>query len=620
MPITFSSSTCDFAILLKHTICKLCNPNKQWTELQSQLQQLPPVRHYIPKTVNKENWRKALKRLPKYNGKELDEFLDNYEKGMDIGLPATPQPAHSKANPPMDTTSKCKMAKTIVKWHNKGYLMGPYDPSDPIAKECRINPVFCVPKTEGEVRPVVNYSKQIDGSSLNDQLNPDWCTVEYIQLKEIVYTVKQVGVGAMIWAKDLEDGYFNIKVHPSQVKSIAFMFAGLLFIPMVLVFGISSAPLIFTMFMWYAVSAIRFMDANIMWFCMPTEQFENKYFQTDADYHTCNDGSYTFIPLIMYYLDDIFGVQTPKLVYKQYEMAGKMLVYLGLSAKESKDRPPSTTQKLLGLEYDTIKQEIRIPEEKVIRYVTFANSLLARTQITKKELFSLTGKARHASVQCKALSSFARGVEVHGHELKKWHHRINMSSRLKKDINLIIEGLKHNQSNGKSFDFILKPRDCFDFTAYTDAAGSLGIGGYVDIPHAPFFQVGWHQVSDTSDKDIHWKEMVAICVLIESNIDLFKGKCINIWCDNEPVVWMLIKWRAPLDRKDLQHILRRIAKLCIFNDIVPWWDHIEGHRNITADRLSRFHYHPFEFARVQPGKSSVRACNILQECVDLCAN
>jgi len=422
----------------------------------------------------------------------------------------------------------------------------------------------------------------------------------------------------MIWAKDLEDGYFNIKVRPDQTKSIAFVFAGLLFIPMVLVFGISSAPLIFTMFMWYAISAIRFMDADIMWHSMPSNKFERKYFQTDADIHTCDDGSFTFIPLIMYYLDDIFGVQLPHLVHKQYQMAGQMLKYLGLSAKATKDRPPSTTQQLLGLEYDTIKQEIRIPSEKVSRYISFADELLCKTQITKKELFSLTGKARHASVQCKALSSFARGVEVHGHQLKKWHYRLNMSSRLKKDINLIIEGLAHNQSNGKSFDFILKPRDCFDYTAYTDAAGSVGIGGYVDMQRAPYFQVLWSEVDDTSDKDIQWKEMVAICVLIECNIDLFKGKCINIWCDNEPVVWMLIKWRAPLDRKDLQHILRRIAKLCIFNDIVPWWDHIPGDINITADRLSRFHHNPFEFARARSVRKLQKACKVLQECVDLC--
>lgn len=572
----------------------------------------------MPNQVNKAHWIKALENLPSHGGRDLHWFLDEYAKGMDIGLPSIPKPVQAKSNPRMDMVSKCKMAETILKWHRKGYLMGPYPTNHPIAKECRINPVFCVDKPDGSVRPVINYSKDIEGQSLNGLLDPELCTVEYIQIKEIVYTISKVGKGAMIWAKDLEDGYFNIKIRPEQTKSIAFVFAGLIFIPMVLAFGISSAPLLFTVFMWFAVSAIRFSDCELMWLAMPASEFERSYFQTEADVFTKNDT--TFIPLVMYYLDDIFGVQTPDNVQRQYELAGERLNYLGLSAKQTKDRPPSTTQKLLGLEYDTIKREIRIPQDKVTRYVAFARSLMSKSQVTKKELFSLTGKTRHASVQCKALSSFARGVEWHGHQCKQWHWRINMSNRLKRDIDLIIRGLEYNRDHGKSFDFILKPRDCFDLEAFTDASGGQGIGGYVRINNAPYFQVRWSDIKDMPEMDINWMEMVAICVLIETNLNLFRGKCVHIWCDNNPVVWMLIKWRAPLERKDLQHILRRIAELCIFNNIIPWWDHISGHRNVAADRLSRFKPEPFELASVTPASKplqSARQC--LQRCVDLCS-
>ena len=569
--------------------------------------------------VNKNNWRKALSNLPREDYNNLNSFLNEYERGLDIGLPTIPPPVHSKSNPKMDLKSKIKMGQTINKWHKAGYLMGPYPKDHPIAKTCRINPVFCVPKPDGSVRPVVNYSKQINGQSLNDILRPDWCTVEYIQLKEIVFTIQQMGVGAMIWAKDLKDGYFNIKIRPEQCKSIAFVFAGLLFIPMVLVFGLSSAPLIFTIFMWYAVSAIRFTDRDLMWMSVHKSSFHRKYFQTEADIHFDND--LVFFPLVMYYLDDIFGVQIPSKVDRQYKLAGETLKFLGLSAKEAKDRPPNTTQLLLGLEYDTIAQEVRIPEYKVIKYKEYAESLMRKSQVTKRELFSLTGKARYASIQCKPLSSFARGVEVHGHRLNNWSLRINMTNRLKKDIRLIIEGMEHNIDRGISFNFILKPRDQFDLIAYTDATTkSAGIGGFVEIKNAPFFQVHWSEVSESKKYDIQWKELVAIAVLIECNVNLFRGKCVNIWSDNEPIIWMLIKWHAPLHRKDLQHILRRIAKLCIFNNIIPWWDYIEGPKNVTADRLSRFMPNPFEFAKIKPGKNqSLEARTALQQCLDLVA-
>ena len=545
--------------------------------------------------------------------------MDQLEQGHNIGLSSIPTPVHCRSNPPMDEISNCKIAQTILKWHDRKYLMGPYSSSDPIVKTCRVNPIFCVPKPDDTVRPVVNYSKEINGTSLNDLLDPDWCSVEYIKLKEIVYTVSQVGPGAMIWTKDLEDGYFNIKVHPDQAKCMAFMFAGLLFIPMILMFGLSSAPLIFTIFMWYVVMAIRLVDRDIMWKLLPIAQFEKQYFQTDADFYPDRSGNNIYFPLVMYYLDDIFGVQTPDKVHRQYALAGQILNFLGLSTKASKDRPPNTVQKILGLIFDTIKQEIRIPMDKVRKYVKYAHSLMAKKRVTKTELFSLTGKARHASVQCHALSSFARGVEIHGHKCREWHHHIHMTRRLKKDINLLVEGLTHNQTRGKSFAFILKPRQQFDLTAYTDASGSLGIGGFVEINNAPYFQVRWDDIDDTTDRDIQWQELVAICVLFETNLELFRGKCIHILCDNESVVWMLIKWRADLNRSDLQHLLRRIARFCIFNDILPYWDHIKGVKNITADRLSRFHHSPFEQAKVSPGKLSNSARSCLQKCADLCS-
>ena len=157
-----------------------------------------------------------------------------------------------------------------------------------------------------------------------------------------------MGEGAMMWVKDLEDGYFNIKIRPEQTKLIAFIFAGMLYIPMVLVFGLATAPLIFTMFMWFAVMAIRFTDRDLMWQSLPSSQFRRELFQTDADIFRIDNT--TYFPLVMYYLDDIFGVHRPHLVYQQYELAGATLKQLGLSAKEQKDKPPNTVQTILGLE------------------------------------------------------------------------------------------------------------------------------------------------------------------------------------------------------------------------------------------------------------------------------
>ena len=354
----------------------------------------------------------------------------------------------------MRDIEKIKMIETIIKWHNKGFLMGPFPANSPIADYCRINPVFCVDKPDGSVRPVVNYSKVIGENSLNGLLNPDWCTVEYIQRKEIVYTIKTAGPGALMWAKDLENGYFNLKVSEQVTKTIAFVFMGLLFIPMILAFGLSSAPKIFTDFMLYVVTAIIFACDEIAWNKIPKNVFQKRFFRENANIKF--DTSWVYIPLIMYYLDDIFGVHQGRLAWIQFYTASNILNFLGLSAKKAKDRLPATKQIILGLQYDTIKQEVSIPADKVKRYSTLARFIQKSKTVSKRVLFSLTGKIRYAALQCRPLASFARGVEIHGFKRNMhWHSNINVNNRLKRDIQLIIDALNHLKNYGISFDDIL---------------------------------------------------------------------------------------------------------------------------------------------------------------------
>ena len=78
----------------------------------------------------------------------------------------------------------------------------------------------------------------------------------------------------------------------------------------------------------------------------------------------------------------------PHLVHKPYELAGKTLTTLGSSAKESKDEPSNTTQTILGIKYDTMKMEVRVPSDKIDGYITFAVELMKCTQVTKRQLFS----------------------------------------------------------------------------------------------------------------------------------------------------------------------------------------------------------------------------------------
>ena len=507
------------------------------------------------------------------------------------------------------------MGETIIKWHNKGYLLGPFEKDDPQVRDCRINPAFCVPKPDAEVRPVINYSKEIKGSSLNDLLYPEWCSVKYISIQQIVFMIKLMGIGALMWAQDLEDGYFNLRVKPSHAKLMAFSFSGLIFIPLVLAFGLSTAPLIFTIFMGYVLSAIRFSDPSISYCGIKEEEFPHNLFPEDLGFIIRNGTVY--FPLVLSYLDDIFGVNRGNAAWKQFYLTKQTLNFLDLSVKLKKDRPPATVQMILGLEFDSIKQEVRTPMCKVIAYQDFASKILQKKKITKKQLFSLTGKVRHAAGQCKPLAAYARGVEIYGHKIKHWHHRLGVNISLKRDIMLMMKALNITAKRGTSFNFILDAKKSAELQIFSDATSRYGgIGAFLEKEKAPWIQVHWKEVSDASTLDIEWKELAAIVVAIMTFKQQLRNKHILVWTDNDPVKWMLIKWRAKLDRPDLQGMIRFLAGLCIEYNINPWWEHIEGENNCTADALSRFKDNPWEYTRVLPNKRRSPAKKHLQYLID----
>ena len=85
-----------------------------------------------------------------------------------------------------------------------------------------------------------------------------------------------------------------------------------------------------------------------------------------------------------------------------------------------------------------------------------------------------------------------------------------------------------------------------------------------------------------------WKELAAIVVMLDVHRKEFRWKCIRISTDNDPVKWMLIKWRADLKPLDLQAMIRMIAEICIYSQITPCRESLKSEENVIADRLSRF--------------------------------
>ena len=476
--------------------------------------------------------------------------------------------------------------------------------------------LFGVPKPDGSTRHMLNLSdKKIFHYSINDIIDPKLCTVEYAQTTQVVETVRALGKNAWSWAKDLKDGYYNVSVNKNDIHKLGFIFDYKIYIFRRLPMGLSSSPNIFTEFMHFPIWAMK-QDRPDLYYKEVHESVINlDNFIKNAD--VTKRGSTAKIATFFYYLDDILGGHPNKeKAWEQFSHSEKVLRLLSLQTKEAKSKPPSQTQKWLGKIYDTKKQWISLPSDKNQKYTTELKLAINSQSITKRQLLSHIGRIRHMASIYKPLAAFARNLEVWAYSVKHLSHHIRMSRPLKNDLELAIWGINRAAKYGISFNQFLKPMNIPDITFYTDASLNIGLGGYSNQGH--WFKNKWDdiQLHQTDNRDIVWKEVVAIFAFLHSMRHSLNKKVVHIYTDNEACKYMLIKMRAKLKRPDLQLIINETCKICIQFEIIPWIEHIPGKQNIIPDALSR--NKPIPTDLVYKCTNKISASNSVQLAANLC--
>ena len=591
-----------------------------WNRTKRDLQTLPfkPTTSIPPKNI--KEWNKITK---KYFDPKTQVWIQNIlTQGSDFGLDpqSLPQPRVQCRSITNDPATCLGIAATVRKWYTKNLISGPYSRAQAHKLQVTASPAFGVPKPDGSTRPVIDYSnKGPSGESVNSQQREEYASVKYVSLKSIVAMTYTVGPSAWLWARDLKDGYFNIWLNPALRKYGTFFFANMYWIPNVLMFGFTSAPCIFTKFMHVPLKAIRMENPKIMYQTTPTENTMQLLTHNEPDVTIRNN--LTATPLVRNYLDDIIGVApTQQLAQQQFSHCDTVLRRLGLAPQTRKDKPPTTRIEILGAIVDTVQQRLFLSPEKLKKYSSFITEALAHQFITKRTLLRIIGRIRYSATFCRPLAAYARNMEQYAYKLTQLDHHRRITQPMRLDLDLIIWGLQQAASVGTSFKAVLglEPHTHF---ASTDAAGTHGgIGGALHTDNGLWFQVPWSQVSrfNIHTTDIEWKELAAVVVMVELLKHSISGQKLHIQCDNLPVVHMVINFRAPLNRNDLQTLLRYLATSLIQHQITLWIQHLDGPLNIVADRLSRFKNHPFKTALWKPQPLPANAQQTLQHLIDLC--
>ena len=95
---------------------------------------------------------------------------------------------------------------------------------------------------------------------------------------------------------------------------------------------------------------------------------------------------------------------------------------------------PSTTITFLGIEIDSIKQELRLPEPKLVQLLQTLRLWVGRRSATKRQLQSLVGLLNHAASVVRPGRTFMHNLIDAMSIPKQQHHRVRLNLQCKADV------------------------------------------------------------------------------------------------------------------------------------------------------------------------------------------
>ena len=270
------------------------------------------------------------------------------------------------------------------------------------ATDIHVNPISIIPKPHqpGKFRLIVDLSAPAGGSE-NDGISAELCSVKYANVDSAIQLLKQSGRGALMAKLDLKSAYRMVPVHELDRPLLGIQWKGSVYIDRALPFGLCSAPLIFT--------AIGDGLTWAMWCC----GIENA----------------------IHYLDDFFcGREGLPMCHTYLHTAIELCNMLGFPVAQNKVEGPVTTITFLGLELDSVNQQVRLPQPKLCRIKNMIRKWLNHRTVSKRQLQRLLGHLHHAAAVVKPGRSFTFHLIQAMKRLNRPSHKTRLGPEAQADI------------------------------------------------------------------------------------------------------------------------------------------------------------------------------------------
>ena len=513
----------------------------------------------LPHTnLNMDRWRHHLRG---YDSVEICQLL---EFGFPVGVEVDHDLESQTRNHGSSYMWFKSVDKFIAKEVDKCGIAGPYNLSP--WRNLVISPLMTAHKKPRGRRTVFDATYgdlSVNNATPGDSYMGQPTSYTYPKVEDYRMLILKAGQGCLMWKRDLSRFFLQLPMDPVDYNKVGMIWRGLFFIFVCLAFGLRHSGL----------NGQRVTDA-VSWILrgLGMETDEEKPYD------------------VVNYVDDLGGVEaTLARATAAFERLGWLLRDLGLEESLDKAEAPATQITYLGVEFDSLAMEMRVPAQKLQEIKSEIQLWLRRTVISKKELQSLLGKlfwigrvVKHSRVFLGRMLEQLRSMAG-----KPDNKRQKIQAETRKDIKWWATFLEHY--NGVE---IITNEDPI----------KLSYQQLLDTPHdicagdaTPTGGGAWHGYEywcgplpvDLQDPQlpIHVKEFWVLIVSAKVWGGTWTGRAVVMYCDNDAVCEVIWK-KKPRDQMMLS-LLREFLYTVVTMKFYPIIRKISSNDNHLADHISR---------------------------------
>lgn len=198
--------------------------------------------HLGPSPIKVDNLQYCLQEYDNLDDAQL--LAKGFDQGFKIEFSGT-RSAFECRNLKSAYEHKQELLEKINKEITLGRIAGPF--SAPPYPDLHISPVGVVPKSDGGWRLITHLSYP-HGSSINDGIDPQFCSVQYTSFDQVTSIVYSLGQSALIAKRDLKSAYRLLPIRPKDFPLLGMKVDSDYFIDKCLPMGLSQSAFLFEKF------------------------------------------------------------------------------------------------------------------------------------------------------------------------------------------------------------------------------------------------------------------------------------------------------------------------------------------------------------------------------------